>query len=110
MFDHFSDDAVIRMKYRLVRIAYLVKSDHRRGQSSAENASALDLLPLLASLHDRLQAFISRTNHLKHPLVFRRSVEECGKMFVWIRVLHCARVAALTVVDPYHRRARKRSA
>ena len=77
MFGHFSDDAVIRMKYRLVRMAYLVKSDHRGDKAVRKTHPALDLLPLLAYLHDRLQASISRTDHLKHPLVLRRSVEEC---------------------------------
>src|SRR6187551_12423 len=65
---------------------------------------------LLADFHDRIQAPISWTDHLKHPLVLRSSFEKCGKIFVWIRVLHGGRVAALTVIDPYHRPARKRSA
>jgi hypothetical protein len=60
-----------------------------------------DLFPLLADLHDRLHALISRTDHLKHPLVLRSSFEECGKVFVWIRVLHGGRVAALTVIDRF---------
>ena len=66
---------------------------------SAVEGQRSDLFPLLADCHDRLQAPISRTDHLKHPLVLRSSVEECGKIFVWIRVLHGARVAALTVID-----------
>src|SRR6187401_3137963 len=55
---------------------------------------------LLADFHDRIQAPISWTDHLKHPLVLRSSFEKCGKIFVWIRVLHGGRVAALTVIDP----------
>ena len=56
---------------------------------------------LLADFHDRIQAPISWTDHLKHPLVLRSSFEKCGKIFVWIRVLHGGRVAALTVIDPF---------
>src|SRR6188472_3522432 len=56
---------------------------------------------LLADSHDRIQAPISWTDHLKHPLVLRRSFEKCGKIFVWIRVLHGGRVAALRVIDPF---------
>src|SRR5512132_3598515 len=59
------------------------------------------LFPLLADFYDRFQAPISRTDHLKHLLVLRSSFEECGKFFVWIRVLHSGRVAALTVIDRF---------
>jgi hypothetical protein len=53
----------------------------------------------LADFHDRFQAPITWTDHLEHPIVLGRSLEECGEFFVWERVLHGGRVAALTVID-----------
>ena len=60
----------------------------------------IDLFFFLADRHDRLQAPILRTDHLKHPLVLGSSFEEGGKIFV-IRVLHRGRVAAFTVIDRF---------
>src|SRR4249920_3243087 len=59
-----------------------------------------DLFVLPADLHDCLHCSVLGTNHLEHPLVLRRSLEECGIVFV-IRVLHGFRVATLTVIKRF---------
>src|SRR6478609_146241 len=55
---------------------------------------------LPADLHDRLQASILRTDHLEHPLVFRSSFEERGKILV-IGILHDGCIAAAPVIDRF---------
>jgi hypothetical protein len=81
-----------------VRSTQFIQAGGNHEPLAARTTHRHGLLFLPADLDDRLQISILRADHVEHPLMFRRSLKECGKIFVK-RVLHRGRVAAVAVID-----------